>query len=85
MQNGFVVRFNRTYRDEVLDFYVFSTLREVQEITEGWIAEYNQQRPHESLKDLTPSEYLGMNVPELSTNLLALTSGGLHSQSVIIE
>jgi putative transposase len=43
-------------------------LREVQTINKGWIAEYNQQRPHESLKDLTPSEYLGMNALELSTN-----------------
>lgn len=68
MQNGYIERFNRTYRNEVLDLYVFSTLREVQEITEGWIAEYNRQRPHESLNNLTPSEYLGINSPELSTN-----------------
>jgi transcriptional regulator with XRE-family HTH domain len=61
MQNGFVEGFNCTYRDEVLDFYVFSTLREVQEITEGWIADYNQQRPHESLKDLTPCLYTCLN------------------------
>jgi putative transposase len=39
MQNGYIERFNRTYRNEVLDLYIFSTLREVQEITEGWIAE----------------------------------------------
>jgi hypothetical protein len=26
------------------------------------------ERPHESMKDLTLSEYLGMNAPELSTN-----------------
>jgi putative transposase len=68
MQNGFVKRFKRASRDEVLDFYVFSTLREVQEITKGWIAEYNQQRPNEFLNDLTPSEYPGMNSPELSAN-----------------
>jgi putative transposase len=60
MQNGYIERFNRTYRNEVLDLYVFSTLREVQEITEEWIAEYNRHRSHESLNDLTPSEYLGI-------------------------
>lgn len=68
MQNSYIERFNRTYREEVLDLYVFSRLCEVQEITESWVVEYNQLRPHESLGNLTPSEYLGMNSPELSAN-----------------
>lgn len=58
MQNGFIERFNRTYRTEVLDFYVFKQLREVQEITDNWVIEYNEERPHESLGNLTPKEYL---------------------------
>lgn len=57
MQNGFIERFNRTYREEVLDLYVFNRLSEVRDITERWIADYNQVRPHESLGDLTPAEY----------------------------
>ena len=47
-QNSFVVeRFNRTFREEVLDFYVFSWLNEVREITESWLRQYNEQKPHE--------------------------------------
>lgn len=57
-QNSFVERFNRTYRDEVLNMYVFKTLNEVREITDRWITEYNEERPHDSLEDLTPIEYL---------------------------
>jgi putative transposase len=57
-QNSYVERFNRTYRTEVLDMYVFRTLNEVREITERWMIEYNEERPHESLGDLTPSEFL---------------------------
>ena len=29
MQNGFIERFNRTYRTEVLDMFVFKQLKEV--------------------------------------------------------
>ena len=53
-----VERFNRTYRDEVLNMYVFKTLNEVQTITERWLKEYNEERPHDSLEDMTPMEYL---------------------------
>lgn len=56
-QNSYVERFNRTFRDEILNFYVFSRLSEVREITENWIIEYNEQRPHESLGNLTPEEF----------------------------
>jgi putative transposase len=38
--------------------YVFKTLSEVRELTENWIREYNEERPHDSLGDLTPWEYL---------------------------
>lgn len=57
MQNGFIERFNRTYREEVLDMYMFRRLREVRDITERWLMEYNEERPHESLGNLTPIEY----------------------------
>jgi putative transposase len=66
-QNSFIERFNRTYREEVLDFYIFSSLAEVREITENWLRQYNEQRPHEALGDLAPSEYLAIKSPEIST------------------
>ena len=42
MQNGFIERFNRSYRQAVLDIYVFQTLNEVREQTEKWIEEYTR-------------------------------------------
>lgn len=56
-QNSYVERFNRTFRDEILNFYVFSRLSEVRNIVDSWIKEYNEQRPHESLGNLTPEEF----------------------------
>ena len=67
-QNAYVERFNRTYRDEILDFYVFKKLSEVREVTDRWLEEYNEERPHKSLGNLTPAEYAEVNQkPEDST------------------
>lgn len=52
-KNAFIKRFNRTYRTEILDFYLFRTLNEAREITERWLAEYNSEQPHEYLNNLT--------------------------------
>jgi putative transposase len=57
MQNGFIERFNRSYRTEVLDAYLFSSIQQVNEITEKWMEDYNDQRPHESLGHIAPTKY----------------------------
>jgi putative transposase len=55
-QKAYVERFNRTYRDEVLDQHLFVSLDDVREATHWWMIEYNEERPHDSLRDLTPWE-----------------------------
>lgn len=56
-QNAYIERFNRTYREEVLDMHLFKSTDHVQAITDCWIDEYNNQRPHHSLRNKTPREY----------------------------
>lgn len=69
MQNGFIENFNRSYRQAVLDMYVFQRLIEVREQTDKWIKKYNEERPHDALGDLTPREFL------LTKNRKSLLSG----------
>jgi len=57
MQNGYIERFNGSYRREILDAYLFFDLEEVRQLTEQWMEEYNTRRPHEALGNLTPSEW----------------------------
>ena len=44
-QNEFVERFNRTYREDVLDAYIFNSLDEARRITFDCLEEYNSIRP----------------------------------------
>jgi putative transposase len=57
-QNAYIESFNGLYRKHILDAYLFETLEEVRMITEDWMYHYNREKPHESLQDLTPWEYL---------------------------
>ena len=48
-QSAFVERFNRTFRHEGLNDYVFELLDQVREISAEWMREYNEERPHDTL------------------------------------
>ncbi|HEV7780841.1 MAG TPA: IS3 family transposase [Chitinophagaceae bacterium] len=56
MQNGYIERFNRLYREAVLDAYLFFDLYQVKQLTAEWMEEYNCRRPHEGLNNQTPEE-----------------------------
>lgn len=57
-QNAFIERFNRTYREELLDLYIFENLTDVREKTYWWRIAYNEERPHDALGNMTPAQYL---------------------------
>ena len=56
-QNAYIERFNRTYREDILDAYYFDSLREVKTLTREWMNSYNEDRPHEALNNLSPFNF----------------------------
>jgi len=56
-QNAFIERFNRTYREEVLNAHLFHSLDDVREITWWWMMDYNEQRPHSATNRIPPTVY----------------------------
>lgn len=71
-QNAYIERFNRTYRREVLDAYVFSSLADVRLETEAWLVTCNTQRPHDSRDGMPPLTFLPRHpTPEPSNDPLS--------------
>ena len=58
--NACVERFNRTLRDEVLNWYRFKNLAEVQRMLDDWRVRYNMGRPHMSLHGLSPLQFVSL-------------------------
>lgn len=56
-QNAFVERFNRSFRQEVLDAWLFNAVSEVQSAADDWLTDYNEYRPHDSLGSVPPAVF----------------------------
>jgi len=79
-QNSYIERFNRSYREDVLDAYIFEDLNQVRIATELFMEDYNNEHPHESLGDKSPIEFLNavncgkLNAQSIHTSLPQLTA-----------
>jgi putative transposase len=70
MQNAYVERKNGSLRRELLNAYLFDSLREVRIMCEEWRIYYNTQRPHKALKYLTPLKYAQQHYQSLKEDQL---------------
>ncbi len=57
IENAFVESFNGRFRDECLNTNWFLSVKHDREVIEEWRRDYNEVRPHSSLKGNTPREY----------------------------
>ncbi len=58
VQNAFIESFNGKFRDECLHEHWFVTLQEAQLVIEAWRREYNEERTHSTIGDMTPQEFI---------------------------
>ena len=58
VQNAFIESFNGKFRDECLNEHWFLTLQEAQVVIEAWRREYNEERTHSTIGDITPMEFI---------------------------
>lgn len=57
MQNAFIESFNGSFRDECLNETLFSSLTHARQKISEWKEDYNWERPHSSLGNITPNEF----------------------------
>lgn len=56
--NAHIESFNGSLRDECLNLNWFLSVEDAQEKIEAWRVDYNEFRPHQSLGDRTPTEFV---------------------------
>lgn len=56
-QNAYIERNNGSLRRELLNAYLFTSLKEIRMMTLEWQKDYNRNRPHRALKYHTPHQY----------------------------
>lgn len=56
--NPFIESFNGSLRDECLNIHWFLSLEDAQDKLDNWRREYNHERTHSSLNDMTPAEFI---------------------------
>jgi putative transposase len=57
VENAYIESFNGRFRDECLNEHWFLTMAHARRVIESWRIEYNTERPHSSLGDLTPEQF----------------------------
>ena len=66
--NAYIESFNGRLRQECLNEHWFMSLEDAREKTEEWRRDYNENRPHSSLDNVTPEEFAAQDVLEIASS-----------------
>lgn len=66
MQNGYIERRNRFFREDILDAYWFEDYQHLRILSEKWRQDYNNNHPHKSLNGRTPCQFRNRVPKELA-------------------
>ena len=72
IENAYAESFNGRFRDECLNTNWFISLNHARSVIEEWRRDYNEVRPHSSLKGATPKEYAEITAETLAQGALIL-------------
>lgn len=67
VENAYIENFNGKLRDECLNEHWFTSLDHARKAIEDWRLDYNRERPHSSLGNLSPEEFLNRINKKIST------------------
>lgn len=83
VENMYMESFNGKLRDECLNLHYFISLDHARQIIEEWRIDYNTERPHSSLDDLTPEEFIQKENERMAaaTNITTTSNTTLNSNT----
>ena len=68
IENAFIESFNGRLREECLNVHWFMSMNHARRAIEEWRVDYNTERPHSSLNDLTPEEFMQKETEKMKTD-----------------
>jgi len=75
-ENAYIESFNGKFRDECLNEHWFISMAHARQVIEAWRIEYNTERTHSSLDDLTPEEF-AMKLSKQGQQSVSLTADSI--------
>jgi putative transposase len=83
VENMYMESFNGKLRDECLNLHYFVSLDHARQVIEDWRVDYNTERPHSSLDNLTPEEFIQKENEKMAaaTNITATLNTTLNSNT----
>jgi len=73
-ENAYIESFHGKFRDECLNEHWFITMAQARRVIELWRIEYNTERPHSSIGNITPEEYAEKLMAQIAESTLLSTA-----------